>query len=212
MDLMEKTLRRVKDSPWAIIMLAIAIWGLWIAVNLTYEDYSTSLAAYNEIPTRKINSDVVAQAAWLPQLIPVLFGFMFMRDTKRSGFAWVSIAILGLDMFTDVWFKTMGLNFKWTMVGLVETFFVYTIGSEVLLTVTVSIVMYLFKPAVFQLIALLNSSADFFREIIEAFTEGKEPMSSRPGGMPGQQTPFRPPPYPTAFRGDPNRFPPEEKK
>ena len=96
--------------------------------------------------------------------------------------------------------------------GLVETFFVYTIGSEVLLTVTVSIVMYLFKPAVFQLIALLNSSADFFREIIEAFTEGKEPTSSRPGGMPGQQTPFRPPPYPAAFRGDPNRFPPEEKK
>ena len=205
MNIMNRTLRGVKNSPWAVILMVIAVWGLWIAVNLTIEDYNTSLMAYQQIPTRKVDESVVEQAAWLPQLMPILFGFMYMRDTNRRGFGWASLIIMVLDMLTDTWYKTSGLDLRWTLVGLAETFFLYTIGSEVLLSVTISIIMYLFRPGITQLIAILNGSTEFVGDIVGEFTEGRTTRDGR-GGTTTHTTPdvesfrYQPgkSPYPTA--------------
>jgi hypothetical protein len=146
-------------------LLALSLWALYIAIQITLEDYNTSLAAYAAIPTRKINPDIVRQAAWLPQILPVLMGFTFLRDTQKWYWAVAALAIMAIDMWTDTWFKTQGLDLTWTGVGFLETFFVFTVGSEILLTLSSSIVFTLARPGTVQLFMMIKGIKLTLREI-----------------------------------------------
>jgi hypothetical protein len=163
-------------------------------------------------PTRKINQDVVAQAAWLPQLMPVLLGFMFIRDTNRKLYALGAIGIMLLDMGADVWFKTQGLSAGWTVIGVAETFFVYTMGSEVMMTVAISIVMFILRDALMQLVYILRGAVDFMQDLWVALMENDEAPrggsgvpSYRPPTTFQQSNAYRPPNSP--LKGSPPTSP-----
>lgn len=181
---------KVKGSFWSIIFFCLAGFGLYIAINLYIEDYNTTLAAYAMFPTHKVNPNIIDLAAWLPQLAPLLFGFAFMRDTKKKGFGVLALSFMILDMITDWYFKGYGLSQEWQIVALLESFMLYTIGSEVLILVTFELCLELIRPAVIQSAKMVGSIVDGVSELYnEMFV--KEGQPQRQFQQPQQQQ--RPP-------------------
>jgi len=159
--------KRMENSYWALLIFILAVFLFYISVNLFIEDYATSKAAYEMFPTRKVNDSIVGLAAFLPQLLPLFFGYLFLADTDKRMYGILSVLIMGLDMFTDVYYKSYGLNTTWTIVAMLESFFLYTVGSEILLVATIGTIAALFRPAITQFVRLMTASIDMVKEIAE---------------------------------------------
>lgn len=159
--------KRMENSYWALFIFILAVFLLYVAVNLFIEDYATSKAAYEMFPTRKVNEGIVGLAAFLPQLLPLFFGYLFLADTDKRMYGILSVVIMGLDMFTDVYYKSYGLDTTWTIVAVLESFFLYTVGSEILLVATIGTIAALFRPAITQFVRLLTNGIDMIKEIAE---------------------------------------------
>jgi len=179
MNFTRRALEGMKKSPFIVLICLLSIWSLTISHKITLEDYRTSYSAYADFPTIKIDPDVVKQIAWLPQILPILFGVYWMRDTRNKWALYASLTIMAIDILTDTWFKTdhfsMGwwiimdwpprLGPAWNIGGILETFFAYTVGSEVLVTVASSILFYSLRPAVIMVFVILAAVITAIREI-----------------------------------------------
>jgi hypothetical protein len=115
--------------------LALLLAGL--SFILMYEDYMTSRAGYEALPTQKVNDGLVIFAvAALPQVAQIVLFFVFGRDTRKNWAIGLAFAFFLADLGTDAWYKSGG---DWLLMPLaiVESLFIFTLGSEVLFTIAV---------------------------------------------------------------------------
>lgn len=130
------------ENPLVVVMFLVYCALFVVACGLFIEDYSTSLLGYQRLPTQKANDWVIPLVALLPQLGQVGFLYVFASDTSKRWGALVAIALHVADVTTDMAFK-IGSNLSAPMflLTLAETEILYTIGSEVLLTVSFGMIL-----------------------------------------------------------------------
>lgn len=196
-----------RRSPAVIIVFMVLLVALTISIGTTVEDYSTSLQGYSELPTRKINTWVIPLVAALPQVLQILMVYAYATDTKRGG--WIlAIATIAhvVDVGLDVFYKAGG---EWSLVpiSIVETEFVYTFGSEFLLTFSFALILETFPDFIYQVNSVMSKTMDALSDFVGKSSKHQAPPP-RPQNqpkmpmMPGQGPQNRPMPQKGEPRND----------
>jgi membrane peptidoglycan carboxypeptidase len=159
-NIINEAANKIKQSNFILVIFVIAVIGFVCAVVLGIEDYNTSLAGYRMLPTAKVNDAVVYFVAILPQVAQIIFGWYFATDTRRRWAATLTITLIIVDVFTDVWFKAAGLAPVWWIGATIESIAIYTVGSEILLTTTLGIISELAKPVWEKLVGLIDGDGN----------------------------------------------------
>jgi len=154
MRLFKEAAAKIRTSPFIIPIGLVFICMFFTSIGISFEDYTTSRLGYIALPTAKANWWIPYLVAALPQLIQIGMVYVFIDDTnKRWSLLFVAMAHL-IDLITDVWFKiniSGATHWEFLPLALIESWGIYTLGSEVLFTVSTG-----------MLIAILP---DFWREI-----------------------------------------------
>lgn len=181
---------KVKSSGMVLPVVLVFIAMFLVSCALMYEDYTTSKLGYMSLPTQKANPWVIPLVALLPQLGQVGFGYVFMTDTNKRWSVLVAILLWVVDVFTDVYYKSHGLDIFWKFGATVETIAIYTVGSELMMVTSVAMLVDLL-PAFFRQLGVM------FKGIIvgdgnrgrTAQVSGR-PVPGHPQGRPMQQGPL----------------------
>lgn len=153
---------------FAFIALLIIGVGLWI------EDYNTSYAGYAAFPTRKVGEYVTWLVAALPQVGQIAFFYLYMNDTQKRWSFFTAVLLFIVDIGTDVWYKMDG-QVGLLPLAVVESFAIYTIGSEVAVTASFGMLLELF-PDVWK------ATSEFFDRAMGAI-EGENNHSGKTRDM-----------------------------
>jgi len=151
---------KLRDSKFVIPVTLAVMLGVIIGAFAFYEDYQSSLHGYQLLPTRKSGQEVVQVIALLPQVGQIIFFYMFGNsiETTPSGkrrinyiYFTVAFFLLLFDLGTDIYFKASGMPLVVWVIAFVESITVFTIGSEMLLTVSLGLFFELAPEALKQL-------------------------------------------------------------
>lgn len=125
--------------PITLVFLALLI----ISIVVMYEDYSTSLAGYQALPTRKVNEWIEYFVAAIPQLSQVALVYIFVDNTTKKWAIFGGVAAWLVDSAVDIYYKSY--NMGWTVFGIavLETTIIYTWGSEILFTLSAGMLLQL---------------------------------------------------------------------
>ncbi len=166
---MSNVFKQISKNTRPIIMFAWPLGVLLVAFSiiLMFEDYATSRAGYLALPTQKVNNGWVTFAvAALPQVGQIVLFYIFGRDTRRGWAALLAACFFIVDLGTDAWFKSAG---AWSLMPLavVESLFVFTIGSEVLFTIAIGFIAETFGEFIMAISGFLKGTTDAFRGALD---------------------------------------------
>lgn len=153
----------------AFILLAwpIAVLLTIISAILMVEDYMTSFYGYQSLPTAKVGEYWVPMAvAAIPQAGQILMAFVFGRNTDKKWAIWVAAGLFLVDISTDVSFKMNG-NPNLIPLAVAESFFIFTLGSEIMFSLAGGIVLETFQE-------FISVSIQFISSLTSTFTDNAE--------------------------------------
>lgn len=152
--------QNLEKSHWFIAIYLLTAYALYIGVNLWIEDYNANLFAYQVIPTLKTDPIVIPLMARFLQIAPILFGVLFLRDMKEVKYGYLSLMFLVFDWFAGVYYRTNGFNMEtpWIAYAVFEDFIMFTVGSEVLVTLAGGILISTFPTFVEATIVFLATT------------------------------------------------------
>jgi hypothetical protein len=160
-------------QPFVLFAWPLGCLLVALAVILMIEDYETSRAGYLALPTLKVHGGWVTFAvAALPQAGQIVLFYIFGRDTRRGWAMLLAGGLFLVDLGTDAWFKSGG---QWSLVPLavVESLFIFTLGSEVLFTIATGFVAETFSDFVVAFSVFLRTILDAFRSALETLGIGE---------------------------------------
>jgi hypothetical protein len=147
-----KVEEKIKKSPIIILLFTVSLLGVLIGLTLSYEDYWSSYLGYVAFPTRKAHEAVYYAAAAVPQVVQILLAYTYAKGTRN--FTTLSIFMFAhiADVGTDIYFKAYGQTDPgiWILAFL-ESEFLFTLGSEVLLGTAFAITVNIFPDFVKQM-------------------------------------------------------------
>jgi hypothetical protein len=130
---------------------------------------------YQELPTRKVNPGIIPLVALLPQVGQIAFGFYYAQDTKRRWAGTVTVILFLWDFLTDVYYKSAGFSgLRITAIASLESFALFTIGSELAMTVAIGMVFELFKPFIVRIVGLLGDLMGVVTHLAGVATGGND--------------------------------------
>ena len=179
----------LRGSHYIIPAYVVFVLMLIIGVALGIEDYSTSRLGYEMFPTAKANDWVIPIVALVPQVGQVGFALVFMFDTRKRWSAAISGALFIADVMTDIWFKTGGMKLGpiTLLFAVPETITLYTLGSEIMLTVAFGMVLELFPD-------FAKKIGELFERLLSMFsdtpTAAQPQTGSAPSEKPEHKAPF----------------------
>jgi hypothetical protein len=141
------------------------------------EDYATSRAGYEALPTLKVNSGLVTFAvAALPQVGQIVLFYIFGRDTNKGWAALLASLFFLSDLGPDAWYKSGG---SWGLMPLaiVERLFIFTLGSEILFTIAVGFVAETFPEFIIAVSGFLGATINAVQTGLEALGIGDSQCS-----------------------------------
>ena len=153
--------------PFVLFAWPLGCLLVVLSVILMIEDYETSRAGYLALPTLKVHGGWVTFAvAALPQAGQIVLFFIFGRDTRRGWALLLAMALFVVDLGTDAWFKSGG---QWTLMPLaiIESLFIFTLGSEVLFAIATGFVVEAFSDFIVAFSLLIRTIMDAFRTAME---------------------------------------------
>ncbi len=142
--------------------LLVIIWPLGVILSvlslaLMYEDYDTSRLGYIALPTLKVNYTWIPfVVAALPQVSQVVLFYIFGRDTHKGWALLIASGFFLIDIGTDSWYKSGG-NWNLMPLAVIESLFIFTLGSEVLFTVAVGFITETFGEFIIAFSLFLKS-------------------------------------------------------
>ena len=142
--------KTIKESPMIIFIFLVFLAIFISAIVFSLEDYWTTFRGYQMLPTQKVMPIVSYFVAALPQLLQIAFIYIFLENTNKVWSLLFAFANYVADNFTDVYYKASGLSWGWYFGAWVESTVIYTIGSEVMLTISFGMLLTLFPDAVKQ--------------------------------------------------------------
>jgi len=151
MKAFEKAAKAIQKSPWVVPITLVFLALFVISILLMFEDYSTSLAGYQALPTRKANEWIEYFVAAIPQLAQVALVYVFVDNTTKK---WAILGGVGawlLDSGLDIYYKSHDLG--WIVFGMaaLETTAIYTFGSEIMFTLSLGMLIQLLPNFFHQL-------------------------------------------------------------
>jgi hypothetical protein len=146
--------------PATLVFAALFI----ISCRLLYEDIRTSIWGYESLPTNK-TADIAVFVALFFVLLQMGSTYMAVAlglDHDNTNDNWAKffggLVLLGIlfDSITDIAYRISGnVSVEAVIAALFETFVIYTIGSELALTISISVLIVLvpfFVAAVVKLV------------------------------------------------------------
>lgn len=173
---MTNVFRQISSNTQPFILFAWPLGFLLVAMSLIlmFEDYETSRAGYLALPTLKVHSGWVTFAvAALPQAGQIVLFYIFGRDTRKGWTALLASAFFLADLGTDAWYKCGG-QLSLLPLATAESFFIFTLGSEVLFTVSMGFVGESFPEFVIAFGKAIRTSMDAFAQAMELLGIGGE--------------------------------------
>lgn len=172
---MSNVFRQISSNTKPFILFAWPLGCVLVALSiiLMIEDYETSRAGYLALPTLKVNGGWVTFAvAALPQAGQIVLFYIFGRDTRRGWAMMLALSLFLVDLGTDAWFKSSG---QWSLMPLaiVESLFIFTLGSEVLFTIASGFVTEAFSDFVLTISLFIKTLMDVFRNAMETLGIGE---------------------------------------
>jgi len=167
---MTNLFKQISSNTRPFILFAWPLGCLLVALSLIlmWEDYETSRAGYLALPTQKVHSNWVTFAvAFLPQAGQIVLFYIFGRNTRRGWAALLATGFFLVDLGTDAWFKSAG---QWSLMPLaiVESLFIFTLGSEVLFTIAAGFVAEAFGEFIMAISAFIRTTLDAVQSGMEA--------------------------------------------
>lgn len=159
----EKAANTVRGSALVIPIYLIFCALFIIGIGIWIEDYNTSLLGYSLIPTKKYGSYVGYFVAALPQVGQMAFFYMFLEAGGSRKYGIVTALFFLVDNVTDIVYKIAG-NAMLIPVAAIETFVIYTLGSEVALTISFGMLVELFPD-------VLSVLSDWMQAIYKALED-----------------------------------------
>ena len=166
---MTNVFRQISKNTRPFILFAWPLGCLLVALSviLMFEDYATSRAGYLALPTQKVNSGWVTFAvAALPQVGQIVLFYIFGRDTRRGWAVLLATGFFLVDLGTDAWFKS-GSAWSLMPLAIVESLFVFTIGSEILFTIAVGFVTETFGEFLMAISVFMRGAIEGVRNALE---------------------------------------------
>lgn len=161
-------------SPFIVFAWPIGLLLVALSVVLMIEDYETSRAGYLALPTLKVHGGWVTIAvAALPQAGQIVLFYIFGKNTNKGWAVALAAGLFLVDLGTDSWFKSGG---QWSLMPLavVESLFIFTLGSEVLFTIATGFVAESFAEFVISVSVLFKTVIDAFRNALQTLGIGEE--------------------------------------
>ena len=173
---MSNVFKSISQNTKTIILVAWPLGCVLIGLSLIlmWEDYHTSYAGYLALPTAKAGGVMVAMAvAALPQVGQIVLAYIFGRDTRRGWAILLAALFFLVDLGTDAWFKSMG---DWWLMPLaiIESLFIFTLGSEILFTIAVGFVAEAFGEFIVATGIVTGSASGGLRGFVEALGLGND--------------------------------------
>ena len=123
---------KVNNSPAIIGVFLVFTALLGISIVLIWEDFTTSLFGYQQVPTKKVNEYLPYLVAALPQLVQIGLAYLAI-ERKNPYYLLVAFVFFLIDVGTDVYYKSYGGQSNWlVMIAFLESMSLYTLGSEIL--------------------------------------------------------------------------------
>lgn len=185
-SIFKSTGQKIKNEKVVLWLFVAALTMLIFGLYHFYEDMLSSRyglqmleQAYGLVPaTHEVTYWTIS---FSPQIVQIVFAYMLLSKPKKTTMTHVAIFlglvfVFALDFLTDVWYRTNGEVFndpKIFIAGGILTLLVFTIGSEVFITVGVGITLELLTPAKVQ-----------FTKLIDEFFSASHKKRGRPPGIP----------------------------
>lgn len=176
---MSNIFKAMKNNTSSFIVFAwpLGVILLVLSISLMYEDYVTSLAGYNLLPTAKVNKEwIPLVVAGLPQIGQIVLFFVYGRDTGKSWAGLLAFLFFLVDISTDVWFKSNQELYLFP-IAIVESLFVFTLGSEVLFSISAGFVAEAFGEFMIAFGILVQSILGGIEGMLQALGLGNDKNS-----------------------------------
>jgi hypothetical protein len=148
------------EGALTVIVFLASITMFLIGVNLFAEDTYTSymgLQAYQATFNLTMNAWPITfwSESLLPQVGQIVFFYIFFSDMKRNWWAaLIALGLLCVDFYADIYYRTNGVlsldegQMRRTIAGGVITFFYFTVGAELFISIGWGLAMTTMAPAI----------------------------------------------------------------
>lgn len=196
----------ITGGPYVLWVMFIALCGVILGGWFFWEDYQSSRQGIQLL--EQVFGLNTVNHPWTygfmsiaPQIGQILFLALFTINPKKNWWAGaVALAWFGLDFTSDVQDRSAGhlivlsatgfnqVNFDTkTAVAAIETFFFFTVGSELFLTAGVALIITLFPASVGEYVKMRNNIkrelAKAAKQLKETDRETARPMRTNSDGM-----------------------------
>lgn len=181
-DAVRKAGHKLADSGWAIPATIAFLGLLYVCARIFIRDIETSMWGYQQFPTNKGGLDISLYVALFFPLMQIACGYLAIAlgfDDNKANDKWAKLfAVLtifgfafdaGMDIFFRIHEIFTPINFA---VAVFETFAIYTLGSEVALSIAIAAVVVLLPYAVRDFIDLLRR--------LKTGAQTRSPMETHP--------------------------------
>lgn len=174
-------------QPFILFAWPLGVVLVALAVVLMVEDYETSRAGYLALPTLKVHGGWVTFAvAALPQAGQIVLFYIFGRNTRRGWAIALAFGLFLVDIGTDAWYKS-GQEWGLMPLAIVESLFIFTLGSEVLFAVAAGFVAEAFGDFIVVLSGLIRQLMDAAGYAINVLGPGQDEPGQQQNRQQGQQ-------------------------
>lgn len=195
-SLFKRAASAIKESPF-VIPLYLVFWTMFIiGIGVFAEDLATSYFGYESFPTAKATPWIGYLVALIPSVGMIGFGYLYADDTRKSFAWWIAIALLLVDISTDLWFKVSGRSpldvpLVW-LLALGESVIIFTLGSEAMLVAAFGMIINLHRPFMRQIAEIWGAERDagLADKIGQSFVyrdEGEDNGDDDPPGFPSHR-------------------------
>ena len=170
-------LAEAEDNPRVIIWWLFVLLWVSAGIRFSYEDIQTTDYGYRALPTRSPFADTGIWVALLLFVLPVVSTILYVR-TRKQGWLYIALSSLVVDILFDMAYRVVANIWQapiaWSIetgVALIQSVFIFTLGSEVAMGIGIPLLIELTPDAFYQ---LLFQAHRFFAPILGGMRQGFE--------------------------------------
>lgn len=137
----KRLVNRISNSYMIVPITLLLSYAFYIAVLFFIEDYRANEAVYALEPIVKSTPALNGTMARFIQIAPAVFGYLFLANTNKRTYGYISLAFLVYDWGIGIYYRTnyFSLDLNWTIYAAVQDLIFFTAGSDILITLLASV-------------------------------------------------------------------------
>lgn len=167
----------VRETPKVMVWWTFVLMWVIAGIRFSGEDILTTQAGYELLPTRSYFTDTGRWVAIFLFVLPVVSSILYVR-TRKQGWLYIALTSLVVDILFDMVYRIQADPFlvpvDWSIeagVALIQSVFIFTLGSEVALGVGIPLLIDLTPDMFYQLLYQIHR---LFAPILGGLRQGFE--------------------------------------